>query len=88
MKRAYVGNIPFQLTEEDLREWFKPYAVTDVQIVKHSVTRKSRGFAFVEFATAEEFEKSLSTHHDRSIDGRKIVVNDATEKRPRSRQNQ
>jgi RNA recognition motif-containing protein len=81
MKRAYLGNLPFTTTEQQLREWLAPYRIKDVQIIHDRNTGRSRGFAFVEFETSAEFEMALHSHNDGTIDGRKIVVNDATEKR-------
>jgi len=84
MRRMYVGNLPFTSTEDDLRRFFSPYRLVDVQIIMDRNTGRSRGFAFVEFETSAEFERALHTHAGREIDGRRIVVNDATE-RPGSR---
>ncbi len=81
MKRAYVGNIPFATTAEELREWLKPYEVLDVQIIKDHDTGRSKGFAFVEFATPEDFEGALKTHNESYLDERRIVINDAQPKR-------
>jgi cold-inducible RNA-binding protein len=81
MKRAYVGNIPFATTAEDLRAWFAPLKIADVQVIKDRHTGRSRGFAFVEFETADDFEQALRSHNGKEIDGWRVVVNDATEKR-------
>lgn len=81
MKRAYVGNIPFKTTDDDLKKFFEPYRLVEITIMYHRDTGKSRGFAFVEFETEKDFEAALWSHDGRDIDGRKIVVNDAIEKR-------
>lgn len=83
MKRAYVGNLPFSTTEAELREWLTPYEITDVQMIHDHHTGRPRGFAFVEFATAEDFENALRSHNEQYLDERRIIVNDATEKRGR-----
>jgi len=83
MKRAYVGNVPFTTTEDELREWFKPYEITEIQIVHDRNTGRPRGFAFVEFASENQFELALRSHNERELDGRRIVVNDAVDKRGR-----
>lgn len=83
MRRAYVGNIPFATTADELRVWFQPYGIASVEIIKDKHTGRSRGFAFVDFTTAEDFEAALKSHNGREIDGWRVVVNDATEKRGR-----
>jgi RNA recognition motif-containing protein len=78
MKRAYVGNIPFATTTDQIREWFAPLSIDDVQII---ITHgKPRGFAFVEFATADDFDRAL-WKDGQELGGRRIVVNDAADKR-------
>ena len=81
MKRAYVGNIPFATTADELREWFKPYKIEDVQVIHDRDTGRPKGFAFVEFATPEDFECALKTHNDTYLGERRIIVNDAINKR-------
>lgn len=81
MKRAYVGNIPFATTVEELRAWFAPLKIDEINIIFDHHTKRPRGFAFVEFSTAEDFETALWKHNGQQLGGRTIVVNDATEKR-------
>jgi cold-inducible RNA-binding protein len=81
MKRAYVGNIPFTTTAEELRAWLAPLKIDEINIIFDHNTKRPRGFAFVEFSTVDDFEKALWQFNGQQLGGRTIVVNDATEKR-------
>ena len=79
--RLFVGNLSFQTGENDLQDYFaQAGAVTSVNLMLDKMTGRSRGFAFVEFATAEEAQKAIEQFHDKDFQGRKITVNVA---RPR-----
>ena len=67
--------------EPDLQEFFSQAGVvTSVNLMLDKVTGKSRGFAFVEFATAEEANKAVEQFHGQEFQGRALTVNVA---RPR-----
>ncbi len=79
--RLFVGNLSFQTGENDLQDYFaQAGAVSSVNLMLDKMTGRSRGFAFVEFATAEEAQKAIELFHDKDFQGRKITVNVA---RPR-----
>ena len=79
--RLFVGNLSFQTGENDLQDYFaQAGAVCSVNLMLDKATGKSRGFAFVEFATPEEAQKAIEQFHDKDFQGRKITVNVA---RPR-----
>jgi len=79
--RLFVGNLSFQTGENDLQEYFaQAGAVTSVNLMMDKFTGKSRGFAFVEFATAAEAQKAIEQFHSKDFQGRAITVNVA---RPR-----
>ena len=50
---AYVGNIAFEVTPQELQELFSPHGVTKVRLHTEMVTGKSKGYAHVHFATEE-----------------------------------
>ncbi len=80
-KRLFVGNLSYQTMENDLQDYFSQAgAVTSVNLMMDKVTGKSRGFAFVEFATAEEAAKAVEQFHGKEFQGRALTVNVA---RPR-----
>ena len=79
--RLFVGNLSYQTMEEDLKEYFSQAGVvTSVNLMLDKVTGKSRGFAFIEFATAEEANKAVEQFHNQEFQGRALTVNVA---RPR-----
>lgn len=78
----YVGNLPRELSEEELRKAFEAYGkVETVSIIKDKFTGSSRGFGFVEMPTQEEAQAAISGMNGREVGGRKLTVNEA---RPRT----
>jgi len=79
--RLFVGNLSYQTMENDLQDYFSQAGVvTSVNLMMDKVTGKSRGFAFVEFATPEEANKAVEQFHNKEFQGRALTVNVA---RPR-----
>lgn len=78
----YVGNIPYHVTEEDIRQAFSEFGdVTSSNIIIDKVTGRSRGFAFVEMAGNEEGQRAISEMNGKEWEGRTLTVNEA---RPRT----
>jgi RNA recognition motif-containing protein len=78
-KKLYVGNLPFAVTNEKLKELFSPYGeVEDAQVIVFKATGRSKGFGFVSLKNDAQAEKAIAEMNGRDIDGRKIVVNVAT----------
>jgi RNA recognition motif-containing protein len=79
--KLYVGNLPFNTTENELQELFaQAGAVQEVTLMQDRFTGKSRGFAFVTMSTDEEAQAAISKLNGHSIEGRSLTVNEA---RPR-----
>ena len=79
--RLFVGNLSYQTGETDLQDYFAQVgAVTSVNLMMDKMTGKSRGFAFVEFASSEDAQKAIDQFHNKDFQGRAITVNVA---RPR-----
>jgi len=77
----YVGNLSWQMTDEDLRTLFEQYgSVTSAKIVKDKVSGRSKGFGFVEMPEDTEAQNALSSLYDHEVMGRKIIVNEAQPK--------
>jgi RNA recognition motif-containing protein len=78
----YVGNLNYKIEEEVLKEIFEEYGeVSAVKIVTDTVTRRSKGFAFVTMANESEGLQAIEELNEGELMGRKIVVNQA---RPKS----
>ncbi len=76
-----MGNLSYQTMENDLQDYFSQAGVvTSVNLMLDKVTGKSRGFAFVEYATPEEANKAVEQLHNKEFQGRTLTVNIA---RPR-----
>jgi RNA recognition motif-containing protein len=79
--RLFVGNLAYQTIENDLQEHFSQAGeVTSVNLMLDKFTGKSRGFAFVEYATPDEANKAVEMFHNQEFQGRPLTVNVA---RPR-----
>ena len=77
----YVGNLSWQMTDEELRTLFEQYgSVTSAKIVKDKVSGRSKGFGFVEMPEENEAQNALTSLYDSEILGRKIIVNEAQPK--------
>ena len=78
----YAGNLPWGLSEEDIREAFEAFGeVVSVKIIKDKFTGRSRGFGFVEMPNQEEGEAAISALNGKDLKGREIVVNQARPRR-------
>ncbi|MDD4203052.1 MAG: RNA-binding protein [Candidatus Omnitrophica bacterium] len=86
-KKLYVGNISFQANEQDLSDLVseKGLTATSVAIISDKYTNRSKGFGFVEFATAEEAEKAIDLLNGQDLKGRELKVNMARPKEDRPR---
>jgi len=77
----YVGNLPFNLGEEDLKEIFEEYGeVTTTKIVSDKFSGRSKGFGFVEMSNDEEAANAIKELNNAEISGRNIKVNESLPK--------
>jgi RNA recognition motif-containing protein len=82
--KLYVGNIPFQATEEDLTGFFAAIGeVKSVKIIIDMQTGQSRGFGFIEMASEEEAMKAISDLNGQTFNDKAIVVNVARPQKTR-----
>ena len=71
-----MGNLPYTLDSEQLRALFAEFGeILDVRVISDKYSGRSKGFGFVEFATAEDADKAIKAMNDKDIEGRKLVVN-------------
>ena len=76
--KVYVGNLPFSVDDDKLRDLFSPFGeVTEAQVIKDNFSGRSKGFGFVTFATNESAEKAISELNDKEVEGRNLKVNEA-----------
>ena len=86
MKKLYVGNVPFQATDEELTSWFSAAGVktSNVNLVRDRATGQPRGFGFVEIENDEEADKAVAALNGKDFLGRPLVVNEARPARDRA----
>jgi RNA recognition motif-containing protein len=78
--KIYVGNLDYQMTDEDLKSEFSSYGdIQDVIIIKDHETGRSKGFGFVTFAEESALEKALELD-GQEVRGRQLRVNKARPK--------
>lgn len=81
-KRIYVGNLPYSMTEDELREIFGEFgAVESVNLISDRETGRPRGFGFVEMTDGAD--EAISALHQKDIGGRQLTVNEARPREPR-----
>lgn len=84
MTNIYVGNCPFDVTEEQLRDLFTAYGEVDsVNIITDRDTGRPRGFAFVEMSDSSAADAAIKGVNGTELGGRDLKVNEARPKRDR-----
>ncbi|GEM_PF-899803 len=78
LTKLYVGSLPYTWTAENLEETFRPYGrVTSAAVVADQLTRRSKGFGFVEFESDSDAKKAMSELDGREFEGRNLSVKEA-----------
>lgn len=81
-RRLFVGGLPYSMDDRGLKDLFNPMGkVVYARVILHPKTGLSRGFGFVEMATAAEAERAIQSTLETEIAGRKLVVAEAWESR-------
>jgi RNA recognition motif-containing protein len=84
-KNIYVGNLPWQTTQDDLYSLFSQYGtVSKTQIISDRETGRSRGFGFVEMSDDAEAQAAIDALNNSDYNGRPLTVNEAKPREPRS----
>jgi len=83
--RLYVGNLPFDTNESQLRALFSEggHPVNEVKIITDRDTGRPRGFAFVEMGSQADADAAVNSLNGREFGGRALTVNEAREQAPR-----
>ena len=80
--KIYVGNLPYEVTEDDLRQVFEQSGeVGSVTIINDKYSGRSKGFGFVEMPSEAEGKAAIESLNGNDLKGRTINVNEA---RPRT----
>jgi RNA recognition motif-containing protein len=84
--KLYVGNLPYSYRDSDLQDAFAEFGeVSSANVAMERDTGRSRGFGFVQMATAEQAQAAIEGMNGKPIGGRGLVVNVAKPQAPRAR---
>ena len=87
MQSIYVGNLPYDASDDQLRTVFERYGrVVRAQVMTDQVTGKSRGFGFVKMPHLEDAEEAILSLNGADFHGRRLRVNSANEEPARESQ--
>jgi cold-inducible RNA-binding protein len=82
--KLFVGSLSWGTTDATLKEAFeKAGTVEDAVVISDRMSGRSKGFGFVTMATPEEAQAAIDMWHEKELDGRKIIVNEARPKEER-----
>ena len=83
--KVYVGNLPFAVDDDKLKETFAKYGeIEEATVIRDKYSGRSKGFGFVTFANDENAKKAIEEMNDKEVEGRALKVNEARpmEERP------
>lgn len=81
----YVGNLPYTLSEEDLKAAFSQFGeVSSASIIMDRMSGQSKGFGFVEMPDNSEADEAIKALNESALNGRNIKVNQARPRGERS----
>ena len=84
MKKIYVGNLSFNMSDHDLNALFTEHGVVNsAKIITDRETGRSRGFGFVEMENDDEAMQAIQAINAKEVDGRTLNVNEARPREPR-----
>ena len=84
-KKLYVGGLPYQVTEDTLREIFSAHGTVESStVISDRMTGRSKGFGFVEMSSQEEAQAAIDKLNGTDLEGRNITVNEAKPRQPRT----
>jgi RNA recognition motif-containing protein len=81
----YVGQLPYSVTEDELREMFLQYGeVSSLNLITDRYSGQSKGFGFIEMPNNAEADQAIKGLNKSMLKGREIKVNQAEERRKKS----
>jgi len=82
--KLYVGNLPYQVRDNDLEQAFGQFgSVTSAKVMMERDTGRSKGFGFVEMGSDDEAQAAVNGLNGQPLGGRNLVVNEARPMEPR-----
>jgi RNA recognition motif-containing protein len=82
--KLHVGNLPFSVSDEDLKNLFAEYNAEEVTLIKDKFSGRSKGFGFVTISNDEVAQKAITDLNGKDVQGRELKVSEARpmEERP------
>ena len=81
----YVGNLPFEVTDDNLQELFVAHgAVTSAKVITDRETGRARGFGFVEMEQPQDAQQAIQSLDGQEFKGRNLKVSFAKPREERS----
>ena len=81
MKKLYIGNLPYSVNDDKLREMFAQFGnIASATVIMDRETNRSKGFGFVEFENDADADKAQKDMDGKEIEGRTLKVNEARPK--------
>lgn len=78
MVKLYIGNLLYEVTDDDLRNHFSSYGnIIDAAVVRYQKSQRSKGYGFVTFETEDQAQAAIAALHGTDLRGRKLVVSKA-----------
>jgi RNA recognition motif-containing protein len=82
----YVGNLPYQVTDDELRQVFEQFgAVSSARVIMDRETQRSKGFGFVEMDKDDDANAAIQSLNGSDYNGRPLRVNEARPREDRPR---
>jgi len=83
--RIYLGNLNYEVTDDELREIFGEFGeLASADVIKDKFSGQSKGFGFVDMPDNEQAQKAIKALNGKLVKGRNLTVNEARPKVPRS----
>ena len=83
-KKLYVGNLPWTINSQGLKDVFAEFGeVVEAIVISDKFSGRSKGFGFVTFADESAAQNATAAMNEKEVEGRKIVVNFAKPKEDR-----
>jgi RNA recognition motif-containing protein len=84
-KKLYVGNLTYRVSSSELEQLFSQFGnVQSAEVISDRDTGRSKGFGFVEMSTDAEARAAIDALNDQEHDGRRLTVNEARPREPRT----
>ena len=76
--KVYVGNLPWSVDDEKLREMFSKFGdIEEATVIKDKFSGRSKGFGFVTFSEGASAIKAIEEMNEKEMEGRQLRVNEA-----------